>query len=729
VARASAILLVFFFASHLSGQSAPSIRSIVNAASFAPGPLAPGSLATVFGTFPVASAVTSQGPSVPTTLGGLSIQFSNSLEAPLFYVSPTQVNFQVPWELAGAAQVTLTVTVNGQSSAPQAVNLAPVSPAIFSINASGSGQGAILNTSQLLVNSTNPAAPASTAIEIFATGLGPVNNQPPTGTATPLDGQATTTMSPNVTIGGISTQVLFSGLAPGLTGVYQVNAAVPLGILPGSAVPVVISIGGSTSNSVTIVVAPQSPGWPTFAHDAQHAAFSPTTAQPLNAIHWQTPVDLSPQFTNGELFIHYGSPLVTPQNTVILPVKTGASGGFRVEAHSGDTGAILWATATDYILPPHDWVPEFSPALSPSATLYFPGAGGTVYYRENADSSSGNQGQLAFYGIENYQTNPQTYSSNVMISTPIVSDSMGNIYFGFVVTGSTPQNLTSGIARIGANGQGAWISAASAAGDPAITEVAENCAPAVNSSLGLLYVAVSNGDSGYLLALNSATLQPVDRVALTDPVSGQPAYLSDDGTASPFIGPDGDVYYGVLESPTGENHYRGWLLHFDSALSKSKLPGAFGWDDTPSLVPGFMVPSYSGTSSYLLMTKYNDYADAGGTGLNRIAILDPNTSEKYPVTDTSVMNEVLTILGPTPSTTEPGVKEWCINTAAVDPSTNSILANSEDGKLYRWNLTNNTFSQSIVLTPGLGEAYTPTLIGADGTVYAINNATLFAVGQ
>ena len=54
---------------------------------------------------------------------------------------------------------------------------------------------------------------------------------------------------------------------------------------------------------------------------------------------------------------------------------------------------------------------------------------------------------------------------------------------------------------------------------------------------------------------------------------------------------------------------------------------------------------------------------------------------------------------------------------------------SEDGKLYRWNLTTNTFTENVVLTPGLGEAYTPTLIGADGTVYGINDATLFAVGR
>jgi hypothetical protein len=56
-----------------------------------------------------------------------------------------------------------------------------------------------------------------------------------------------------------------------------------------------------------------------------------------------------------------------------------------------------------------------------------------------------------------------------------------------------------------------------------------------------------------------------------------------------------------------------------------------------------------------------------------------------------------------------------------------MLANNEDGVLYRWDLTNNTLSQSIRLTSGLGEAYTPTAIGADGAVYAINNATLFSV--
>ena len=65
----------------------------------------------------------------------------------------------------------------------------------------------------------------------------------------------------------------------------------------------------------------------------------------------------------------------------------------------------------------------------------------------------------------------------------------------------------------------------------------------------------------------------------------------------------------------------------------------------------------------------------------------------------------------------------------MDPATDSVLVNSEDGNLYRWNLATNTLSQAVALSSGLSEAYTPTLIGPDGTVYAINNATLFAVGQ
>jgi len=129
-----------------------------------------------------------------------------------------------------------------------------------------------------------------------------------------------------------------------------------------------------------------------------------------------------------------------------------------------------------------------------------------------------------------------------------------------------------------------------------------------------------------------------------------------------------------------------------------------------------------------------DQGIGSGDGHNRIAILDPNATENdLVIPTTKVMKEVITVLGVTPDPAFPGfpgaVREWCINTAAVDPFTKSILANSEDGKLYRWDLTSNTLSEVITLSTGIGEAYTPTVIGSDGTAYAINFAVLNAVGH
>ena len=203
-----------------------------------------------------------------------------------------------------------------------------------------------------------------------------------------------------------------------------------------------------------------------------------------------------------------------------------------------------------------------------------------------------------------------------------------------------------------------------------------------------------------------------------------------------MVGPDGDVYYGVLEANCCSSHNdRGWLLHFNALLSQSKIPGSFGWDDTASMAPAAAVPSYTGSSPYLLLTKYNNYAGAGtGTGVNRVAILDPQTSmqDEYSSSALQVMKEVLTITGPTaaPQAGFPNaVREWCINTAAIDPFTRSAIVNSEDGVVYRWDFTTNTFTESQRLTAGISEAYTPTLIGPDGTAYAINDAILFAIGN
>ncbi len=477
--------------------------------------------------------------------------------------------------------------------------------------------------------------------------------------------------------------------------------------------------------------------WPNYAHDAQHTGLSGTASKPLSNIVWSTPVDLNPPA--GTIFIHYGSPVITQANTVIVPVKYESGGNikFKVEGFSGADGTMKYTFDNlGYKLPPHNWVPSYSPTLTSTNRLYLPGPGGTVYFCDTPDSNTAHiDGQLAFYGIENYDP---SFDNKIFINTPITADSQGNLYFGFMVTAENPLGLKSGIARMQPNGAGFWLAASTASNDPSITKVVHNAAPALSADESVLYITVSDGDGtggahGYLVALNAATFEPAAKVFLQDPKSGNAADLNDNGTASPTVGPDGDVYIGVLENPFPQNHDRGWLLHFDATLSFAKLPGAFGWDDTASIVPASLVTSYQGPSDYLLMSKYNDYGGLGGTGINKIAIVDPNVSEVDPVTGATVMNEVLTIAGLTPDPDFPdlpgAVREWCINTAAVDPFNKAVLANSEDGKLYKWDLTTNTFSQIITLTSGIGEAYTPTLIGPDGTVYAINDAILFAVNQ
>ena len=475
--------------------------------------------------------------------------------------------------------------------------------------------------------------------------------------------------------------------------------------------------------------------WSSYAHDPQHTGISSTAAQALNRIKWSTPVDQVLQGTSGTLYIHYASPMVTALNSVIVPVRTNSSNIFQVEVRSGATGALKYsALASDYSSPPHNWIPPFPAVVNSRNRLYYAGAGGTVYYRDTPDATSGASGQIAFYGISNYTANQSAFNSNVMISTPMTADRFGDIFFGFVVTGGNPGglNLKSGIARIDVNGNGSWVSAVTASGgDASIVEVSTNCTPALSNDHFTLYFAVSHGNSssGYLVSVDSRTLAPIAHVALLDPKSGTNATLPDDGSASPMVGPDGDVYYGVFEQACCTNHDRGWMLHFDKTLAHSKTPGAFGWDDTASVVTAKLVPSYHGTSSYLLLTKYNNYKDTGGNGLNRVAILDPNATETDPITGATVMKEVITILGVTSDGTPPAVREWCINSAAVDPFTKSAIVNSEDGTVYRWDFTTNSFTQRLSLTAGVGEAYTPTVIGVDGTAYAINDAILFAVGQ
>jgi beta-glucosidase len=253
---AAVVLAAALCASTAAYAATPSISPgrILNAASYA-GAVAPGSLVTLFGDFALTSPAQVSSGAWPLTLSGLSVQFGSGLAAPIYYVSGNQVIVQAPWELAGQMQAAVTANIGGQTSTAENVPVIPLSPGIFSMNGQGTGQGAIVDAfTYQLADASSPAGAGVSYVQIYCTGLGAVTNQPPTGAPAGSNPLSQTLAKPTVTIGGINADVQFSGLVPGEVGVYVVNVQVPAAAPSGDAVPLVISIGGATSNTVTMAV-------------------------------------------------------------------------------------------------------------------------------------------------------------------------------------------------------------------------------------------------------------------------------------------------------------------------------------------------------------------------------------------------------------------------------------------------------------------------------------------
>jgi uncharacterized protein (TIGR03437 family) len=220
---------------------------------------APGSIAVMYGVDLAPSLIEYSAVPLPRSLGETSVLI-NGATTPLYYVSPTQVSFQIPWTLTTNAVANVQVISDVRQSSTAQIRIDQFAPALFSVNRQGNGQGAIRIANSAIIpgptGSLEGARPARTGevVELYATGLGAVTNQPATGAPASSTVLSRTLTEVTATVGGVNAAVRFSGLAPGSVGLYQVNIDITAQMPRGNAVPVEISIGGQKSNPVTMAI-------------------------------------------------------------------------------------------------------------------------------------------------------------------------------------------------------------------------------------------------------------------------------------------------------------------------------------------------------------------------------------------------------------------------------------------------------------------------------------------
>ena len=231
--------------------------SVVNGASFAGGSaLAPGSMVAIFGQNLAESsalAATLPLPTVLLTTRVLLATPAGEVALPLFFVSPQQINALLPLDLTLGSYSLSVESASVRGNAVE-ISVAAAAPGIFALSSNGRGQGIFVKPDGSLVTVTNPAARGSVVL-LYATGLGDV--YPPVATGEPGASDEPlnrTLQTPRVFFDVFEAEVLYSGLAPGFAGLYQVNVRVPARLSPATNIPVTLSIGGAASNRLTIPV-------------------------------------------------------------------------------------------------------------------------------------------------------------------------------------------------------------------------------------------------------------------------------------------------------------------------------------------------------------------------------------------------------------------------------------------------------------------------------------------
>jgi uncharacterized protein (TIGR03437 family) len=244
----------------------PQVLAVVNAGSFKQGTISPGEILTIFGSGlgPTPLAIfnpASPAPQIPTALPATSPSTTvtiNGIPAPILYTSANQVSVVAPYSLSGSS-ASLVLSYNGLASQTTTLALAATNPGVFTTDASGKGQGAILNynaaTNDYTLNGGTAPATKGQTVVLYVTGIG-VTNVPLENTLVPATPAVTPSAAVTVTVGGQPATVVGVASPPGsVPGLLQINAQIPNTAPTGAALPVVVNIGGVDSQAgVTMAV-------------------------------------------------------------------------------------------------------------------------------------------------------------------------------------------------------------------------------------------------------------------------------------------------------------------------------------------------------------------------------------------------------------------------------------------------------------------------------------------
>ena len=539
----SGIFLIF---AQLAAAQSPQVEAggVVDAASFA-APVVPGSLVSIFGTNLAPAAYFASTVPLPKTLDGVSVSF-NGIAAPLLFVSPQQINAQLPWEVPASGTLSVVVNNGTAQSQPQDVQVAAFAPGLYAIG----GYAVAVNPDGSLAApvgavpgvASHPATPGDSLV-LYGSGYGAVSPAATTGdnSADELRYAAT----PAVTIGGIPAPVTFAGLSPLYVGVYQINVTLPATAGANGSAAIQIESGGVTGTVVTTIAV--GAGWPQWAQNAQHTSSPDVAGQSLNEILADIVYDpLAPEEQSAnynELVTHYQVPLVDG-NDVYMEYKSGSYDPYSFASQIWGENKFTWVNgqlvsqwsyASDWKAPGSSndfWEPVFHAALG-DGVIYLPGASGSVIEVNKANGS-------LIQRFAPFGKDPNTYETG-----PITIDASGNLYYNAI-------QVVTANGFYGNDATNSWIVKISAAGTVTTASYANLTALQAPSAGGQ---CVTSFDSSQLPWPPSTTATPN-----TNTCGSQRAGLN----VSPAVAPDGTIY---TVSRAHFNDRYGFLIALNPDLS------------------------------------------------------------------------------------------------------------------------------------------------------------------